>query len=43
MGREHSKPGKGDLGLSEELTMTALLYKGHSYKAQAASTKLVSN
>ena len=39
MGREHSKPGKGDLGLPEELTMTALLYRGHSYEAPAASPK----
>lgn len=39
MGREHSKPGKGDLGLPEELIMTALLYRDHSYKSQAASPK----
>ena len=35
MGREHSKPGKGDLGLNEELTMTALLYRGHSYSSSS--------
>ncbi|MCB4428779.1 hypothetical protein FZX09_08255, partial [Synechococcus sp. MU1643] len=30
MGRRHSKPRNGDLEFSEELTMTALLYRGHS-------------
>jgi len=32
-GRRHSKPRNGDLEFSEELTMTALLYRGHSYEA----------
>ena len=39
MGRRHSKPRNGDLEFSEELTMTALLYRGHSYEAPAASPK----
>ena len=38
-GRRHSKPRNGDLEFSEEPTMTALLYRGHSYEAQAASPK----
>ena len=38
-GRRHSKPRNGDLEFSEELTMTALLYRGHSYEAPAASPK----
>ena len=38
-GREHSKPRNGDLEFSEELTMTALLYRGHSYEAPAALPK----
>ena len=40
MGRRHSKPRNGDLEFSEELTMTALLYRGHSYEAPAASPKV---
>ena len=39
MGRRHSKPRNGDLEFSEELTMIALLYRGHSYEAPAASPK----